>query len=276
MNTKMINSTYLKYQKCAHYIRTKSLYITSKSGSSHIGSCLSVADILAVIFTDHLKKKNFNNNSSYYFSRLRLIFSKGHAAAALYSALNYIGLISNNKFETYGKNGSQLMTHVSSKVPGVEFSTGSLGHGLPHAIGRALSLKLNNSKSKVICILSDGELNEGSNWEAFQFIAHHKLDNLLIIIDKNQLQGLSETKNIIELSSFSQIMKNFNFKVFDIDGHSIPKIKKSIDCALSYKKNSSIIIANTVKGKGIKFMESKVEWHYKSLNFKKLNEIKIQ
>ena len=168
------------------------------------------------------------------------------------------------------KNNTNLMAHVSHKVKGVEFSTGSLGHGLPYAVGKALGEKINKSKSKIYVLISDGELNEGTTWESLLFASFHKLDNLFIIIDYNKIQSLDFVKNVLKIEPLKQKLTSFNCNVSQIDGHNINQIIKSLKSKKNNKPN--IIIANTIKGKGVKFMENTVLWHYKSPNKKQLSD----
>ena len=162
------------------------------------------------------------------------------------------------------------MAHASHKVKGVEFSTGSLGHGLPNAVGKALGEKINKSKSKIYVLISDGELNEGTTWESLLFASFHKLDNLFIIIDYNKIQSLDFVKNVLKIEPLKQKLNSFNCNVSKIDGHNINQITKS----LKFKNNNkpNVIIANTIKGKGVKFMENTVLWHYKSPNKEQLSD----
>jgi len=244
----------------ANYIRSKSIQMCHKGNSSHIGSILSCADILAVLYSKVINK---NPNNPTNDSRDRFIMSKGHAGAGLYSVLSKLGFIEESVLETHYQNGSYLSGHVCHKIfPGIEFSTGSLGHGLPFSVGKALALKLKKNKSRVFCLMSDGELDEGSNWEAFLSAAHHKLDNLIAIIDRNRLQSIEDTESTLALEPLLNKLKAFNWNVNEIDGHNHQEIefsltKKNIDRPL-------ILIAKTTKGKGISFMENEVLWHYKS------------
>jgi transketolase len=240
----------------AKEIRLASIKITSMANSSHIGSCLSIADILAVLYSQFI---DFND----YENRTRFILSKGHACAALYSSLMGVGIISKDDLETFGKDFSKLSTHASSAVPGVEFSTGSLGHGLPFAVGKALYAKRLKKKWKTIVLLSDGEMDEGSNWEAILFAAHHNLNNLCFIIDYNNLQSMDSVENTLSLEPIVDKLISFGADVFDIDGHHHQSIVSSISVKTSKVK---AIVARTTKGKGVSFMENQVEWHYKSLS----------
>ena len=191
------------------------------------------------------------------------ILSKGHACLAQYCLLYELGYIKKKTLDTFGKNGTILMSHSSHKVPGVNLSTGSLGHGLPVSAGIALSKKIINKNGKVFVLLSDGELNEGSNWESLLFISHHNLNNLVIIIDYNKIQSLDFVNKTLKLQPLKKKFTSFGCKVLEIDGHNHKDIFNSL-------KNSSnrplVIIANTIKGKGISFMENKVLWHYKPPN----------
>lgn len=231
-------------------IRKNILKKTFEAQSSHIGSCFSTVEILYVLYFLILKKKD------------TFILSKGHAALALYSVLFQKKIINKKTFESFGKDNTILMSHVSHKVSGVEFSTGSLGHGLPHAVGKALGEKINNTNNNVYVLISDGELNEGTTWESLIFAAHHNLNNLFIIVDYNKIQSLDFVKNVLKIESLKNKFKSFNCNFESIDGHDIEKIFSN----LQIKKNNrpNVLVANTIKGKGIDFMENKVIWHYKS------------
>ena len=234
-------------------IRKKILSVSYKTQSAHIGSSLSIVDIITVLYL-----KIINRNIKNIF-----ILSKGHACLAHYCLLNQFKVISDKMLNTYGKNNSILMCHSSHKVKGVNLSTGSLGHGLPVATGIALSNVILKRKEKVFVLLSDGELNEGSNWESILFAAHHKLKNLVIIIDYNKIQSLDSVKNTIKLEPIKQKFLSFGCDAVLINGHNHKEILKAI------KKKSTkplVIIANTIKGKGVSFMENKVLWHYRSPN----------
>ena len=230
-------------------IRKSILRVSSSSKTSHVGSALSCVDIIMVLYKYFIKKNNI------------FILSKGHACLAYYCVLEKFGFISSKILKSYGKNNSILMSHVSHKVPGVEFSTGSLGHGLPFATGRALAEKIDKTNNNIYVLISDGELNEGTTWESLLFASFHKLDNLFVIIDYNKIQSLDLTDNILKLEPLNKKFKSFNCNVLNIDGHSIEQIYRSLS-----KKNKNkpcIIIANTIKGKGVSYMENKIEWHYK-------------
>ncbi len=247
-----------KDQKFIKRIRTNILKLTFSAKSSHIGSSLSIVEILYTLYFNILKKND------------RFILSKGHAALALYCILYEKGFITYNVLNTYGQDGTRLMAHVSHKVKGVEFSTGSLGHGLPVAVGKALYFKTNNKKNKVYVVISDGELNEGSTWESLLFASHHKLHNLNIILDNNKIQSMGPVKNIIKLEPLKNKFESFGAKVFRCNGHNIKDLKKKL--LIKNIKKPKIIIADTIKGKGVSFMENNNLWHYKNPNIKQLNQ----
>ena len=242
-------------------VRIDVLNMTSSGGSSHIGSCYSIVDILSVLYSRILK---FNPSDSKDNERDYLILSKGHAGAALYSVLARVGFFTIDKLKLHYKNGSPFSGHVSHiKIDGVEFSTGSLGHGLSVGVGLAYGIMLNNKFNKVFVILSDGELNEGSNWEPIMFAPHHKINNLIVIIDKNNLQSLDTTEKTLSLGNLCDKFKIFGWSVLEIDGHNHNALFNSIN-SISSSDRPTIVIANTIKGKGVSFMENNVLWHYRS------------
>ena len=238
-------------------IRLNILKLTYKAKSAHIGSALSIVEILAILYNEIL---NINPPKKNFLYRDRFILSKGHAALALYCTLYEKSFITKNTLDSFGNENTILMNHVSHKVPGVEFSTGSLGHGLPIAIGKSLNAKRYNKKWKIYALLSDGELNEGSNWEGLMFAAHHNLNNLTIVIDYNKMQSLDYVKNTIGLEPLKEKFKSFGCNVLDINGHSLLQLRKAFSNKIQNKPK--VIIANTIKGKGVSFMENNILWHY--------------
>lgn len=242
-------------------IRIKSIQMAHRARASHIGSALSISDILSVLYG---KVLNIDPVNPDWEERDRFILSKGHACIALYAALAERGFISEDDLLTYGKDGSHLMNHISHKVPGVEFSTGSLGHGLPFGVGKAKLAKLRGKSWKTFVLLSDGEMDEGSNWEALLFASHHKLDNLIAIMDYNKLQSLAEVKDTLSLEPLVDKIRAFGWSVSEVDGHDIFALDAVFQGIPFQSKKPSFIIAHTVKGKGVSFMENKVEWHYRS------------
>ncbi len=237
------------YKTISRDVRKQLLKITNSAKSSHLGSSLSIVDILVVLYKSILKKNIF-------------ILSKGHACLALYCILQKFNYISRKVLQSYGKNNTILLSHVSHKVPGVEFSTGSLGHGLPYAVGRALAEKINKKSKKIYVLISDGELNEGTTWESLLFASFHKLDNLIVIVDYNKIQSLDYTKNILKLEPIDKKFISFGCKVIRINGHSFSQLYKSL--SFQNKNKPLVIICDTIKGKGISFMENSILWHYKS------------
>ena len=249
-------------KQLAKQIRVESLKMVHRSSGSHIGSALSYVDILSVLYSNVMK---YDNKNQYYFYRDRFILSKGHACSSLYSCLALKGFFPIKDLLSYGKDESNLMNHVSHKVCGVEFSTGSLGHGLPFGVGKAKALKLNNTKSRVIVLIGDGELAEGSNFEAMLFAAHHKLDNIILIIDYNNLQSLTTVKETLNLIPFKEKFESFGWNYTEVDGHDHKQLTNCFKAKLANNKPTAIL-AKTTKGKGVSFMENKVEWHYKTPN----------
>jgi len=246
-------------KELSSFVKKNVIQMTHDGNSSHIGSCLSIADILSVLYFDFLKTfpNDPNNNSRDWF-----ILSKGHAGAAIYATLSGMGYFDKSFLKKHYQNGSIMSGHVSHKsIPGVEFSTGSLGHGLPVACGIAHGLKIDNKENKVVCLLSDGECDEGSNWEAILYAGHFCLNNLVVIVDYNKIQSLDTTENTIALEPFSDKWKSFKWDVLECNGHNHQEFLE----ALHFKtKLPKVIIAHTTKGKGVSFMENNVLWHYRS------------
>ena len=250
-----------KSEQLANNIRKHAVTMTSLGGSSHIGSILSIADILAVLYGSVL---NYKSDNPKWSKRDRFILSKGHAGAGVYAALAESGFMSIEKLKTHYQDGSNLSGHVSHKgIPGVEFSTGSLGHGLPVATGMALAAQINKKNHRIFVVMSDGECDEGSNWEAALFAAHHKLNNLVVIVDRNMLQSIHSTEDTLALEPFSDKWKAFGWNTIEINGHKHQEIIDACNGNLTLEK-PLCVIANTIKGKNISFMENNVLWHYRS------------
>ena len=248
-------------KELAKKIRIHALNMTSRGGSSHIASSLSQADILAVLYGKIMRINPDNPNDP---ERDRFILSKGHAGASVYACLGECGFFPIEKLKTHYQDGSDLSGHVSHKgIPGVELSTGSLGHGLSVATGMALGGKMDSKSSRVFVLLSDGECDEGSNWEAILFAAHHKLDNLVAIIDYNKIQSLAPVSETIALEPFMEKWRSFCWGVMEVDGHDHKQLLVSLSNLPIEKGKPSVIIAHTVKGKGVSFMENTVLWHYR-------------
>lgn len=240
-------------------IRKTILNMVHKAQASHVGSALSIVDVLAVLYKspnlDLLSSKHISNRDS-------LILSKGHACTAVYATLHQAGLISEKLLSTYGADGSELMHHISHKAPGVDFSTGSLGHGLPVCVGLTLADKMNSRNNYRFCILGDGELAEGTTWEALLFAAHHQLSNLTMFVDYNNLQSLDTVERTLSLSPLKEKFESLGCYVKEINGHSHEQIQKALEADSELKPK--VVIARTIKGKGVSFMENRVQWHYKN------------
>ncbi|MEL7968841.1 transketolase [Vreelandella neptunia] len=248
-------------QKFATDIRILALEMACHARASHIGSALSICDIIAVLYG---KVLNLKPEDPSWEERDRFLLSKGHACSAVYAALAELNFFPKSWISEYGKDHSILMQHISHKVPGVEFSTGSLGHGLSFGVGKALAAKRRNKSWHTFVLLSDGELDEGSNWEALMFASHHQLNNLTAIIDYNKLQSLTTIENTLSLEPLSDKFSAFGWQVYEVDGHDHTELYEALTSSPLEETKPSIIIAHTTKGKGVEFMENKVEWHYRS------------
>ncbi|PCI91071.1 transketolase [Candidatus Aerophobetes bacterium] len=251
-----------RFKSFSRRVRLETLEMIQRSKSSHIGACLSLVDILSVLYLGILK---IFPNDALNPNRDRCIISKGHAAAAVYATLAEIGYFNKNELATYCRNGSYLTGHLNHKVPGVDFSTGSLGHGLSVGCGIAILEKRENQGFNTFVISSDGDLNEGSTWEGIMFAAHHKLSNLIMIVDYNRSQALGNSDKIINLETLESKFKAFNWLVKVVDGHNHISIYNAlISCKKCKECKPKVLIANTIKGKGITFMENELLWHYKN------------
>lgn len=246
----------------ARRIRIHALKMTSRGGSSHIGAALSMADIVAVLYGGIL---TFDPEEPKRADRDRFILSKGHAGAAVYAALAEAGFFPIEKLDTHYQDGSDLSGHVSHKGnPGVELSTGSLGHGLSVGAGMAYAAKLQQRSHRIVCLLSDGECDEGSNWEAIMFAAHHKLDNLVAIVDYNKIQSLAPVAETLALEPFTDKWRSFGWDVCESDGHDHNALRAAFARLPVETGKPSVVIAHTTKGKGVSFMENTVLWHYRT------------
>lgn len=243
-------------------IRVHALRMTSRGGSSHVGAVFSMADIIAVLYGGVMQ---LNPASSRDPMRDRLVLSKGHAGAGIYAALAERGFIPREQLETHYQDGSKLSGHVSHKgIPGVELSTGSLGHGLGVAAGMALGGKLDGQAHRVFCVMSDGECDEGSVWEAVLFAAHHRLSRLTAVIDYNKIQSLAPVPETIALEPFADKWRAFGWRVLETPGHSHAALHEVLSAAPDAEGKPTVVIAHTTKGKGVSFMENSVLWHYRT------------
>jgi transketolase len=258
----MDDSVYIETVELAKRIRIHALKMTSTGGSSHIGAVLSMADLLAVLYQSVLRVDPRNPG---WPDRDRFILSKGHAGAGVYAALAERGFFPVDKLAEHYQDDSDLCGHVSHKgIPGVELSTGSLGHGLPVGAGMALGAKMNGGDYRVVVLMSDGECDEGSNWEAVLFAAHHGLDNLVAVVDYNKIQSLDWVKNTLALEPFADKWSSFGWSVISVDGHDPLEISRAFSGIPAIKRKPTCVIAHTTKGKGVSFMENSVLWHYRT------------
>jgi transketolase len=246
----------------ARRIRRHAVEMTHLGKSSHVGSVLSMTDIIAVLYGSVMKIRPAEPR---WAGRDRFILSKGHAGAGVYAALAERGFFSVEKLRTHYQDGSDLSGHVSHKgIPGVEFSTGSLGHGLPVAVGMAKAAQLDNAPHRVFCLLSDGECDEGSNWEAAMFASHHKLSGLTVVVDYNKIQSLATVAETLALEPFADKWRSFGWEVREVDGHDHPAIETALSVRPDTETQPLCVLAHTTKGKGVSFMENSVLWHYRS------------
>lgn len=245
----------------ARRMRIEALNMVHRARASHIGSALSICDIVAVLYGQVMR---LDARRPDWQDRDRFILSKGHACVAIYAALAETGFFSKEDLLTYGQDHSVLMNHISHKVAGVEFSTGSLGHGLPFGAGKALAAKKRAQSWRTFVQLSDGELGEGSNWEAMMFAAHHSLDNLVAIVDYNKLQSLTTVDKTLRIEPLADKLRAFGWAVREVDGHDHTALADALGNIPWQGGKPSVLIAHTTKGKGVSFMENSVDWHYRS------------
>lgn len=248
-------------QALARRIRLHALLMTSRGGTAHIGSVFSMADIVATLYGRVLKVDARNPS---WPERDRFILSKGHAGAGVYAALAESGFFDPKLLEQHYTNGSRLSGHVSHKgVPGVELSTGSLGHGLGIGCGMAYAARLSAKENRVFVLMSDGECDEGSNWEAIHFAGHHRLGRLTAVVDYNRIQSLKPTEETLGLEPFADKWRSFRWEVREVDGHDHAALAEALTIESDSHAPPICVLARTVKGKGVSFMEDSVLWHYR-------------
>lgn len=252
--------------------------ISSNANIYHIASALSPVELLVALYFSVMR---IDPKRPQWALRDRCILSKGHGGAALFSVLSRRGFFPRKKLFTFCKDGSTLPTHpMMQSAPGVEATTGSLGHGLPVGVGTALAMRREKKKNSVFVILSDGECDEGSVWESVLYAGHHKLDNLIVFIDYNKIQSFGRTADVLDLEPLGDKFRSFKWHVQEVDGHTISAILQAVEGAKKEKGKPSCIIAHTVKGRGVSYMEDQLEWHYRSPQGKLLDqalrELKIQ
>lgn len=244
----------------AQSVRYTALELANKANESHSGGALSMADVLVTLYANYLNNTPRTQNDN---RRDRFILSKGHCCALYYAVLAEMGFIDMQELkDNFAKNGTHFYAHATHKLPGVELSTGSLGHGLPVSCGLALGAKRSGLNYDVYCIVGDGEMNEGSNWEAIMLAAHHNLDNLCLIVDKNKMQALGDTKDVLCLDPLPEKLEAFKWNVIEIDGHNYEDIIAAFENFKTCKDKPTVIVSNTIKGKGVSFMEHNLKFHY--------------
>ena len=259
-------------EKKAYELRNLCLDTTFWAGSAHIGGGMSVMDMLTILYYKYMKIDVANPN---WEDRDRLILSKGHAGVAYASVLCELGFNDKEQLKTFNLTNSKMGIHLdSNKVIGVDASTGSLGHGLPIAVGTGLAARVLGKDYKTYCILGDGECDEGSNWEAAMSAAHFKVDNVISFVDRNKCMIDGRTEDVMSLEPFADKWRAFGFIVKEVDGHNFNELSEAIDFALENKGAPVMIIANTIKGEGIDFMEDNYLWHYGAIDDEKYAKAK--
>jgi len=260
-------------QTLSYDIRKIILEQSKRANVGHIGSALSIVEIIVALYAHALHIPKVNDPE-----RDRFILSKGHAALALYAMLFLKGYISGTELNTYYGDNSILGTHPEQSLSGVDFSTGSLGMGLSVGAGEALAARLHRSRRRIFVLISDAECNEGSTWEAVMFAAHHKLSNLIAIIDLNGQQAFGYTDQVLSLTPMIERWRAFNWDVHEVDGHDISEIVRTISCLDNTTSQPHVLIARTTFGKGVSYMENEIKWHYLPMNDEEykqaLNDIK--
>lgn len=260
----------MELNKLAKKIRKDIVSSITKAGSGHPGGSLSLVEILLVLY---YKIMNIEPNNPLKHDRDRLVLCKGHGAPALYAVLAHRGFFSPDILQTLRQPGSILQGHPDRKLtPGVDMSTGSLGQGLSIACGMGLAARLDQLNNRIYAIMGDGETQEGQCWEAFMSIGHFKLDNICAIIDYNKLQVDGCVNDIMTLEPLKDKLTAFNWNVIEIDGHNFSQIEKALNAAKNFKGKPTYIIAHTIKGKGISFMENKVCYHGNPVTNDELSE----
>jgi len=241
-------------EELAKKIRRRVIDLLYKHQACHLGSCMSCIEILVSLYFKAMGPAD------------KFILSKGHAAAALYTVLAEKGIINwAELYEKYYEKGHKYWGLAHHEVPGVLLSTGSLGHGLPVACGMALAAKKDKKKDRIYCLMSDGEMDSGTTWESALFAPHHKLDNLIVIVDFNKLQAFGRTNEVLNLEPLAEKWEKFGWNVYEINGHNFDELLKAFESISSVPDKPHIIVCHTIKGKGVSFAENKLAWHYNNL-----------
>ncbi len=251
---------FTNYKNIALEIRKTVLRFIYQAQTSHIGSNFSCVDILTVLYSIANIDKDLKED------RDRIVVSKGWVAATVYTLLAEKGIIPKEELETYCKDGSKYIGLAEPNVKGIEAAGGSMGFGLPFGVGFALAKKIKKERGKVFVLMSDGEMQTGSTWESALIAAHHKLDNLFVIVDANELQAMGRVKEILNIEPLKDKWKAFGWEVQEIDGHNFEDIERSLISPPFHKEKPMAVIAKTIKGKGVSFMERENLYHYKALS----------
>lgn len=249
-----------RHDNLARVVRRLVIEQSKRAGVGHIGSSLSVVDILVALYSGLLRADDPDDPE-----RDRFLLSKGHAALALYCVLRATGRLSPDDLETFCTDGTVLGVHPEATLRGVDFSSGSLGHGLSIATGAALAARLAGAPRRVFVLMSDAECNEGSVWEAAMFAAHHKLSNLVAIIDLNGQQAFGHTHEVLSLEPMGERWRAFGWDVHEVDGHDIAEIGCTIRELMTDPVHPHVLIARTVFGRGVSYMERSIDWHYRPM-----------
>jgi transketolase len=243
-------------------VRRTILAMLYRGQASHLGTSMSMVEILIAAYgacdIDAIRRRLDNRD--------RIFVSKGHGAACTYAVMHHYGMLDAATIETYHRNNSVLAGHVSHAVPYVEHSTGALGHGLPVAVGTAIGLRSRGfDQATVFCVMGDGEIQEGSSWEALMLVSHQRLNRLVPIVDNNRISSIRRTREVLDMEPLADRFAGFGFKVHQVDGHDVDALSDVID-TIRRGDRPSVIVADTVKGKGVSFAEDQPIWHYRSLN----------
>lgn len=245
-------------------LRKHILDMSFAGGTVHIPSAFSIVEILSTLYSKHL---NYSKDNMHGLERDSLVLSKGHGVMALYACLYQAGILDELDLKNYFKDGSRLKGLSDTHVPGLEVTSGSLGHGLSVGTGMALGHKMAGRPHQVFAVVGDGEMNEGPMWEALLFASHFKLDNLIVIVDKNGFQAMGPTNEVMSLGNLSQKFAAFDFAVEEVDGHDLSELDRALTTLRGQKDGKpKALIANTTKGKGVSFMENDNRWHYTRLD----------
>lgn len=247
----------LSPEKFSTEIRRLVLEESKRAGVGHIGSSLCIAEMVGTLYNNVLNIKSPGDPG-----RDRFVLSKGHAVLAVYAALHLRGFMTREELATFCNDGTALCGHPEVEVPGIDFATGSLGMGLSFGVGSALAAKKTNADRKVFVLVSDAELNEGALWESVLFAGHHKLSNLVVLVDQNGQQALGYTKDVLDTASVENKFKAFNWDAHVVDGHDCKQIQETIDNLNFQSGAPHVLVCRTTFGKGVSYMENLIKWHY--------------